>query len=149
MIKCAHQRWVNNKKFDGGQLTSEEADLRDFYKRLLNFTIHSSALTEHFQGIHEFNLHHTPHYNDKVFSFVRWSDTEKLIVVSNFNSDYENEFELKIPQDIIEKWNLVDGTYGLQDQLYHQFQSALNIKDGNGTFYVKLKTLESFILKIQ
>jgi len=145
----AHQRWVNNKKFDGGQLTSEEADLRDFYKRLLNFTIHSSALTEHFQGIHEFNLHHTPHYNDKVFSFVRWSDTEKLIVVSNFNSDYENEFELKIPQDIIEKWNLVDGTYGLQDQLYHQFQSALNIKDGTGTFYVKLKTLESFILKIQ
>ncbi|MEL6483215.1 MAG: alpha-amylase family protein, partial [Bacteroidota bacterium] len=31
-----HQRWVNNKQFDGGQLSDEERQLRDFYKRLLN-----------------------------------------------------------------------------------------------------------------
>ena len=54
----AHQRWVNNKQFDGGQLTSEEKDLRDFYKRLLNFTINSSALTRNYQDIHLYNREH-------------------------------------------------------------------------------------------
>ena len=33
-----HQRWMNGGKFDGGQLSNEEKDLRDFYKRLLNFS---------------------------------------------------------------------------------------------------------------
>ena len=39
-----HQKWMNNKKFDGGQLSQKEKGLRDFYQRLLNFTIQSDAL---------------------------------------------------------------------------------------------------------
>ena len=35
----SHQRWMNNGKFDGGQLTDSEKSLRDFYKRLLNFSV--------------------------------------------------------------------------------------------------------------
>ena len=31
----AHQRWMNNGKFDGGQLSNDEKNLRDFYQRLL------------------------------------------------------------------------------------------------------------------
>jgi len=30
-----HQRWMNNKKFDGGRLSEAEASLRDFYKRIV------------------------------------------------------------------------------------------------------------------
>jgi hypothetical protein len=29
-----HQRWMNGGKFDGGQLTQEEKDLRDFIKTI-------------------------------------------------------------------------------------------------------------------
>ncbi len=87
MLECPTlQRWVNDKKFDGGQSTDEEKELRDFYKRLLNFTINSSALTGNYQDIHHFNRQNTEWYNDKVLSFVRWSDDEKLIVISNFNA---------------------------------------------------------------
>src|SRR5690606_9584202 len=43
------QRWVNNKQFDGGQSTEEEKSVRDFYKRLLNFTINSNALAGNYQ----------------------------------------------------------------------------------------------------
>jgi hypothetical protein len=43
-----HQRWMNNGKFDGG-LTDKEKELRDFYKRLLNFSINSSALMGEFE----------------------------------------------------------------------------------------------------
>ncbi len=93
------QRWVNNKKFDGGQLSESEKNLRDFYKRLLNVTINSNALIGAYKEIHMFNREHTENYDHRVFSFVRWSDDEKLIIVSNFDADKNYEFDLKIPKD--------------------------------------------------
>ena len=48
----SYQRWVNNKQFDGGQSTEDEKSLRDFYKRLLNFTINSNALAGNYQDVH-------------------------------------------------------------------------------------------------
>ncbi|MCI2228219.1 alpha-amylase family glycosyl hydrolase [Polaribacter sp. MSW13] len=143
------QRWVNDKKFDGGQSTSEEKSLRDFYKRLLNFTISSNALMGEYQDIHQFNRENTEWYNDKVLSFVRWSDDEKLIVVSNFNAENRYGFDLSLPSDIIEKWNLKDGEYTLTDQLYKEYSSILKVEKGQASIRVDLKPLASFILKIQ
>ena len=142
------QRWVNDKKFDGGQSTDEEKALRDFYKRLLNFTIKSSALAGNYQDIHAHNRHNTEWYNDKVLSFVRWSDDEKLIVVSNFNADNSYGFELALPHDMIEKWNLKDGEYKVKDQLYKSYSSTLKVSNNQATVRVDVKPLESFILKI-
>ncbi len=145
----AHQRWVNNKQFDGGQLSDEEKMLRDFYKRLLNFTINSSALTGAYQDIHLYNRKHTEGYNDKVLSFVRWSDMEKLVIISNFDSDNDYEFNLKIPKNIIDTWNLDKSKYKVEDQLYKQFSTDLIIENGVGEISVKINSLESFILKLQ
>jgi len=145
----AHQRWVNKKQFDGGQLTKEEKDLRDFYKRLLNFTINSSALAGGYQDIHLYNREHTEDYSDKVLSFVRWSDDEKLIIVSNFDDDNASGFELKIPNSVIESWKLGDATFEIEDQLYNQFNSTLKVEKGIGNIKIKLDALESFILKIK
>uniref|UniRef100_UPI0040473477 alpha amylase C-terminal domain-containing protein n=1 Tax=Mariniflexile sp. TaxID=1979402 RepID=UPI0040473477 len=89
--------------------------MRDFYKRLLNFTINSSALAGNYQDIHLFNRENTENYNDKVLSFVRWSTDEKLIVVSNFDAEKGYGFNLKIPKDLIETWNLKDGNYKTND----------------------------------
>ncbi len=145
----AHQRWMNNKQFDGGQLSSEEKSLRDFYKRLLNFTLNSDAMVGEYQSIHKYNREYTKNYNDKVLSFVRWSTNEKLIIISNFDSDDNLEFDLKLPKDIIQKWKLPDADYQVEDQLYQTFQSTLNVENGLGNLIVKLKPLESFILKLK
>ena len=53
------QRWVNDNNFDGGKSTKEELTLRDFYKRLLNFTIKSDALMGEYQDIHQYNRENT------------------------------------------------------------------------------------------
>ncbi|ARV14436.1 alpha-amylase family glycosyl hydrolase [Polaribacter sp. SA4-12] len=143
------QRWVNDKKFDGGQSTKEELELRDFYKRLLNFTIKSDALMGEYQDIHQFNSENTEWYNDKVLSFVRWSADEKLIIVSNFNSENTYGFDLGLPQDIIEKWNLKDGEYTLEDQLYKRYVTTLVVKNNQAKLRVDVKPLESFILKVK
>ena len=145
----AHQRWVNNKEFDGGQLTNEEKNLRDFYKRLLNFTISSSALVGDYQDIHLYNREHTEGYSAKVLSFVRWSDDEKLIIVSNFDNKKSYGFELKIPKHVIEPWKLAEKTYDVEDQLYNQFNTTLIVENGIGTIKIKLDALQSFILKIK
>jgi len=143
-----YQRWVNDKQFDGGQSTQEEKDLRDFYKRLLNFTINSAALTSNYQDLHTFNRANTENYTDKVLSFARWSDDEKLVIVSNFDADKSYEFELKIPEELIKSWNLEDGSYPLSDQLYGNYNAELKVENQQGSISIKMERLESFILKI-
>ncbi|OIQ30091.1 MAG: alpha-amylase [Bacteroidetes bacterium MedPE-SWsnd-G2] len=143
------QRWVNDKAFDGGQSSPEELELRDFYKRLLNFTINSPALMGEYQEIQAHNRANTEYYNEKVLSYVRWSDGEKLLVVSNFNGENTYGFELQIPQDVISKWQLKDGEYTFEDQLYKSYNTTLKITNGLGVMRVDVKPLESFILKLQ
>lgn len=145
----AHQRWMNNKQFDGGQLTDKESALRDFYKRLLNFTVNSSALMGNYQDIHLYNRQHTNGYNDKVLSFVRWSATEKLVIISNFDAEHGYTFNLKIPKNIIDEWHLDAGNYKVEDQLYKQFSADLKVEEGLGSINITLNALESFILKIK
>jgi glycosidase len=144
-----HQRWLNNKKFDGRQLSESEKKLREFYKRLLNFTIRSSALMGSYQEIHYFNREQTENYDQRVFSFVRWSAEEKLIVVSNFDTDESHDFELKVPETIISEWGLKDGSYLLSDQLYDQMTTTLKVESGMGKIYLKLQPLDSLILALE
>lgn len=145
----AFQRWVNDKKFDGGKSTKEELALRDFYKRLLNFTISSNALMGDYHDLHQFNRENTENYNAKILSFTRFSDNEKLVIVSNFDSEKRVQFDLKIPSEIIKKWNLTNGTYVLKDQLYNQKSFDLKVENSQATVKIVINPLESFILKLQ
>ena len=140
-----HQRWMNGGKFDGGQLSQSEKDLRDFYKRLLNFSISSSALMGNFQEIQTANRNITPGYDIAIYSYTRWSETQKLIVVTNFYSLASSNFELRIPADIIQKWNLKDGTYTITDQLYHKKTTQLRVENGAGKAQISIGPSESFI----
>ncbi|HBS53527.1 MAG TPA: alpha-amylase, partial [Flavobacterium sp.] len=144
-----HQRWMNNGKFDGGKLSPSEKSLRDFYKRVLNFTLKSSALVGDFKEIHSANTTITGGYLPEVYSFVRWSDNQKLIVVANFSSSKKSQFELIIPKDIIQKWNLKQGNYTIIDQLYQKSQLTLKVFNGEGKVIIDLKPSESFVYQLQ
>jgi glycosidase len=143
-----HQRWVNDNKFDGGQLKPEEAALRDFYKRLLNFTISSEALMGAYREIHFYNKEITENYNHRVLSYVRWSENQKLIIISNFDSNDHFSFDLKIPIDIINQWQLKEEVYELNDVLYGHINS-LRIENGEGHISIALNPLESFIFELK
>ncbi|MGE6356558.1 alpha-amylase family glycosyl hydrolase [Flavobacterium sp. NPDC079362] len=144
-----HQRWMNDGKFDGGQLSDSEKNLRDFYKRLLNFSINSPALMGSFQEIQSVNRQNNAGYDELLYSYVRWSANQKLIVVANFSSEKTSEFELKIPADIISKWNLKDGEYELKDQLYLKSKTSLVVKNGEGKAKLKIAPSESFIYEVK
>jgi len=144
-----HQRWMNNKKFDGGQLSDKEKDLRDFYKRLLNFTIQSDALMGEYQEIHFYNKEHTENYDHRVLSYVRWSENEKLIIVTNFDSEKNYAFNLKIPRDVVDKWQLKDGNYVLHEALYGIVNAELNVENGIGNVSVQMEPLQSYIFGLK
>ncbi len=143
----SYQRWVNNKKFDGAQLSQDEKILRDFYKRLLNFTISSDALMGAYQDIHLYNREHTEWYNHHVLSFVRWSEEQKLIIVSNFHANDTFGFELKLPEEIITKWRLSEGNHSITDVLYGS-EHVLKVENGIGKLRVDINPLESFIFEL-
>ncbi|MEN9336292.1 MAG: Neopullulanase 2 [Bacteroidota bacterium] len=141
-----HQRWMNHGKFDGGLLTEKEKALRDFYKRLLNFSIKSSALMGNYLDLHAVNAQ-TTGYNGQQYAFARWSDTEKLIVVSNFDSNHSQTYTLKLSNELINLWHLKDGNYPVKDVLYGK-AFTLKVKQGLGFIDLKLEGSESFILKL-
>lgn len=143
----SHQRWMNGGKFDGGQLTPKEKELRDFYSRLLNFTLKSEALIGKFQEIQTINRNETKNYDSGLYSYVRYSDSEKLIVVANFSWVTTSNFKLIVPADVISKWSLADGNYTVTDQLYGS-TAELNVTKGVGTIKLSVKPSESFIFKL-
>lgn len=143
-----HQRWMNGGKFDGGQLSKEEKELRDFYKRLLNFTLKSSALMGDYEQIQDANLEAGLGYDFGLYSFVRWSEEEKLVIVTNFNQNTPVQCDVMIPADVVKKMNLKDGKYKLKDQLYGKSTTELTVENGIGKFVVKISPNESFIFKI-
>jgi len=145
----AHQRWMNDKKFDGGQLEENEKALRDFYKRLLNFTITSSALMGEYQETHYYNKEHTEAYDHRIFSFVRWSGEEKLLIISNFDLEKSYDIDFKLPPDVVSKWRLQTGKYILHEQLYGYQNLEMDLKDGVGHFSLKVEPLQSFIFKLE
>ena len=144
----SHQRWMNGGKFDGGQLTKDEKELRDFYKKLLNFSLNSNALMGKYQEIQTLNRQTTQGYDPGIYAFTRWSDAQKLIVVTNFSWLTTSNFELKIPSDIIQKWNLKDGNYTVTDQLYHKNSIQLQVLNGEGKAQITIAPSESFIYQL-
>ena len=144
-----HQRWMNEGKFDGGKLSDSEKSLRDFYKRLLNFSINSPALMGSYQEIQTINRQNNGGYDELLYSYVRWSENQKLIVVANFSSEKASEFELIIPADMISKWNLKEGEYTLTDQLYLQNKTKLIVSNGEGRAKVTIAPSESFIFEVK
>jgi len=143
----AHQRWMNYGKFDGGQLSPAEKELNAFYKTLLSFSAKSSALMGEYKEIHSYNRNHTEGYNDKVFSFLRWNGDEQLIIVSNFE-ETDHKFQLKLDLEVIQKWNLKNGSYKLHDQLSGTADRELIVKEEDAFIDLKIRGLESFIFKL-
>ncbi len=139
----AHQRWVNNKCFDGGQLSEAERSLRNFYQRLLNLKVNGAYI-----DLHQYNRQHTEYYNDRVYSFARGNEDEQWVIVSNFSEHDYFGFDLQLPDYLLGSWFLNDGTYTLIDALYNEKHTTLQIVNGKGRLRVDIAPLESLIFKI-
>lgn len=143
-----HQKWMNNGKFDGGGLSPKEKELRNFYRRLLNFSRTSDALMGKYAALEIDAKSNKEQVAKTIYAFARWSANEKLIVISNFSATQKSTFDVVIPSVVASQWNLTDGKYTLIDQLSKGTQAELNVREGKATISITIAPLESFIYKL-
>lgn len=101
-----------------------------------------------FQEIQTINRQATEDYDPGIYAYTRWSDSQKLIIVTNFSWLTTSDFELKIPADIIQKWSLKDGSYRITDQLYNKYSVQLRVENGEGKAQISIAPSESFIFQL-
>ena len=142
-----HQKWMNGGKFDGGALNADDKALHTYYQRLLSFTAKAPALMGQYAELHSANLAAGNGYSEQQLAFARWSDEQKLVVVSHFNADAAVSFNLTLPADLINRWQLSDGQYSLTDALSNN-QYSLTVSNGTGSIALELAPLASVILEL-
>jgi glycosidase len=141
-----HQKWMNGGKFDGGLLSLEQKQLRQFYADVLNLASKNPALTQ--GGYIDITTHNQRigNFNDKVHAFLRYQDTEKLLIVTSYN-DKEQMAKVQIPEkDAITIGMDPKQDYIARDLLWREVEVGF---DKKLNFEIRLKPYSSFILKIK
>ena len=143
----AHQRWMNNGAFDGGQLSKEEKELRNFYKQLLKLSSTSAAMNGAYYDIHAYNRTKSEKYNDKIYSFIRGSADEAYLIITNFDADNNYDLDLNIPQELT--INLKLDAKKIQDVLSGNKTFEMVVENLEATVSLQLAPLESLVLRIR
>ncbi len=97
----AHQRYMNNGQFDGGQSTKQELALRTYYEKLMNIVKTHPAVNGEFISLHKVNLGvENSAYSESQMAFARVKDGHGFIVVANFSEQAVDNILLTLPAGI-------------------------------------------------
>ena len=146
----AHQRWMNNGKFDGGQSTQDEKALRAYYQTLLTLSHTAPALTGEYIELDTLQRQlNTPGYDDEVFAFSRFNTEQQLIIVSNFSQHHSKALNLTLPDTLVSQWNVTENR-ALKDLLNPKepLKQLVLHKDNHATISVQLAPLQSAVLAL-
>lgn len=112
-----HQKWMNGGAFDGALLSEQQKSLRKFYSTLLNLSQTNPAIVS--GGYFDLTV------SDDVHAFVRHAGSEKLLIVSNFDSKVK-PVKLVIPENVVAALQLkADKNYKLRDVLWKNSDQVL------------------------
>jgi glycosidase len=147
-----HQRWMNDGKFDGGQLSDDEKSLREFYQALLNFTLASSALQGDFDELHDANEDSMGEAYSRCYVFARSLNTDeqssRVIAAANFDAENSHQFTLTVPAELIEKWRLADGVHLAIEHIEQADTYQLDVHQGVGRLSITLEPLGALALTL-
>ena len=91
-----HQRWMNGGKFDGGALSAEEKEIDAFYQDLFKRAAKSDAIAK--GSFFDLQYAQNEAYpNKKVYSFLRYTSKERLLIVCNFDAKQGHSINIVIP----------------------------------------------------
>jgi glycosidase len=129
-----YQAWVNGGKFDGGKLNKEQKELRAFYADLNKLVNGSDAIRNGaFYDLQYANTNgQAASYNDtKMYTYLRHSNKQKLLIVCNFDLQNGAKTTVKIPAHAWETMGLsAQAQYSLTE-IFHHLQT-LNVDAAGG-----------------
>ena len=128
------RRWYNDGKCDTARLTSEERQLRRFYKKLLRLCNSEKAIA---QGeFYDLMYVNGDSLNcDKVYAYYRHCKGERLLIVANFN-DLDETVHLNTPQHAFQVMGMEPGTYRCKELLSGSEMSLHVVPSEPATFVV-------------
>ncbi len=128
------RRWYNGGKCDTARLTSEERQLRRFYKKLLRLCNSEKAIA---QGeFYDLMYVNGDSLNcDKVYAYYRHCKGEQLLIVANFN-DLDETVHLNTPQHAFQVMGMEPGTYRCKELLSGSDMSLHVVPSEPATFVV-------------
>ncbi len=142
----AHQAWMNEGTFDGIPLSMEQKQIRLFYKDVLNIASKSSAVvTGDYVDLTAYNLQQE-NISDRIHAYVRFSNKEKLLIISGFNDEVE-DVRIEIPKSVATTMGLdPEEIYIARDLLWKEIEVGF---DENFGFALTMKPYSCFIFKIK
>jgi len=141
----AHQKWMNQGKFDGGGLSQEQKQLHQFYSDILNFAANNPAIASgDYFDVTQLNAE-KGNCPPLVHAFARTSGEENLLIVSNFNSKLEKA-KLQLPDEVVKAMRLEANTKYIGRDL---LRSGMDVGFDNFVTELELPPYSSFIFKIK
>ena len=150
-----HQKWLNDHRYDGGQLSTEQHQLRGFYQQLLRLSREEAIARGHFYDLHPHNRTYTKGYTDQLHAFLRFTDRQQLLIVTNLDSRHDQHFSLKIPRTALQAMHLSEEqTYELRDMFQSDTTTTflageVVVSEGSAGIPLTLAPLQSLVFMIK
>ena len=162
----AHQRWMNNGKFDGGQLSASEKALRSYYVDVMKISaFHPTMLGDYmpiyFKPVQVADLPSGEalypksvirimseiENAEKLVAFVRYTDNQRLLVVSHFDQQRSINVAVVLNATQIDKLKLNTGVYQGVDLLTGAEQT-LKVDEYFGVMKLQLAPMQSAVIQL-
>ncbi len=141
-----HQQWLNEGKFDGGKLTDEQKQLRQFYGDILKLASTNQAIVQGDYFDLTVSNFQSGNISPWVCAYARWLGEQNLLIISNFNSKTE-KIKIVIPETLAKSLHIEKGkSYVGRDLLRSGAEIGIN---ESLTAEMELPAYSSFILKIK
>lgn len=150
-----HQKWMNNHQYDGGGLSEQQKQLRQFYSQLLNLSHHEAISQGYFYDLYPHNRNYVQGYRENIYSFLRFTNQQKLLILANFDTQNTYHFKLKIPLSAIQAMQLDEaGEYALKDIFQTNDSTTFRtddviISEGDHGIPLQLTPLQSYVFLIE
>ena len=138
-----HQKWLNQGKFDGGKLSPEQKSLREFYARLLTVASTSDAIRRgRFYELQDANNLGKEYNQRHLYTYLRYSDKQKLLVVVNFSADKTYRPVINIPAEAMT-------VVGLNAKKFYTYTNLLTDEEPRAALNLTLAPLSAYVFEIK
>jgi glycosidase len=166
----AHQRWMNNGKFDGGQLSASETALRNFYIDVMKISAFHPAMLGDYLPLNikadqisepqtgevmkpvirteiEAGTETEAESVDKLVAFVRYTDDQRVLVVSHFDQLRAINLAIVLTAAQLDTLKLTSGGY-LGMDLLTGTEHSLIVEEALGVMEISLGPMQSVVIQL-
>lgn len=156
----AHQRWMNNGQFDGGQLSEPEKALRRFYVDVMKISAYHPTMLGGYMAINFSSnqvtdaptdevpsQNDTDKHTDKLVGFVRYRDNQRVLVISHFDQQRTINLAVILNAAQLDTLKLKTGAYQGVDLLTGTEQ-ILTVEKQLGMMELSLAPMQSVVIQL-